>query len=389
MHQNHPETKHLSSTTGPVLMSGNEACAEGAIRAGVRFYAGYPITPSSEIAEAMARLLPEVCGKFIQMEDEIASMAAIIGASLAGLKVMDATSGPGFSLKAEGIGLAVMLEVPCVVVNMQRVGPSTGMATLPAQMDVMMSRWGTHGDHAIIVLSPSSVRECFDLTVKAVNLAERFRSPVIVLGDAVVARMREKVVLPETVETCDRVRPTVPPEQYKPYRAAPNGICPMADYGSGYFWYANSSVHDENGAEATSRPEVAAGLLRRLHTKIYDYMDELPQGEAHEMGDADMAVFAYGITARAARAAVRMARQEGIKVGLLRPITIWPFLNTLIEPYVPRLRGILVPELNYGQLVDKVREVVAGGCKVDSLPRYDGQVLTPEQILLALRQMKR
>lgn len=372
---------------GPILMSGNEACAEAAIRAGVRFYAGYPITPSSEIAEVMSRRLPEVGGKFIQMEDEIASMAAIIGASLAGLKVMDATSGPGFSLKAEGLGLAIMLEVPCVLVNVQRMGPSTGMATLPSQMDVMMSRWGTHGDHPIIVLCPSSVRETFDLTVKAVNLAERFRSPVILLSDAVVARMREKVNPPDQVEIVDRVRPDVPPGRYKPYAAGPDGVPPMADFGSGYYWYANSSMHDESGYEATSKPEVATRLLERLHSKIYSHLNELPQGDAFMMDDAQVAVYAYGITARAAKAAVRMARERGLKVGLLRPITLWPFLSALIDPYVARLEAILVPELNMGQLVDKVREVVGGRSRVESLLRYDGQVITPEQILTSITQL--
>ncbi len=370
-----------------LLLSGNEACVEGAIRAGVRFFAGYPITPSSEIAETMARRLPEVGGKFIQMEDEIGSISAIVGASLAGLKVMDATSGPGLSLKAEGLGLAVMLEVPCVLVNVQRMGPSTGMATLPSQMDVMMSRWGTHGDHPIIVISPCSVRETFELTVKAVNLAERFRSPVILLSDAVVARMREKVVLPGEVEIVNRVRPAVLPEQYRPYAAGPNGVAPMADFGSGYYWYANSSVHDENGYEATSKPEVATRLLQRLHAKIYEHLNELPQGEAFMMDDAEVAVYAYGITARAAKAAVRMARERGLKVGLLRPVTIWPFLSGLVDPYVSGLTALLVPELNMGQLVDKVREVVGGRSKVESLSRYDGQIITPEQILVAVTKI--
>ncbi|MCL4458433.1 MAG: 2-oxoacid:acceptor oxidoreductase subunit alpha [Chloroflexi bacterium] len=369
------------------LLSGNEACVEGALAAGVRFFAGYPITPSSEIAELMAKRLPEVDGKFIQMEDEIASLAAVIGASLAGLKAMDATSGPGFSLKAENLGLAIMMEVPCVIVNVQRVGPSTGMATSPAQGDVMMSRWGTHGDHPIIVLSPWSVRETFDLTVRAVNLSERFRTPVILLSDAIIARMREDIELPGEVEIVDRPRPTVLPAAYRPYAAIPSDVPPMADFGSGYHWYANSSMHDENGFEATGDPQAARALISRLHAKIERHREEIVHTVEEMMDDAEIALFAYGCVARSARAAMRIARTMGLQVGLIRGVTLWPFPEEEVRAAAERVRAIVVPEMNAGQLVEKVREAAGGRTKVISLPRYDGVLITPEQILEVLKRV--
>lgn len=369
------------------MLSGNEACVEGALAAGVRFFAGYPITPSSEIAELMAKRLPEVDGKFIQMEDEIASLAAVIGASLAGLKAMDATSGPGFSLKAENLGLAIMMEVPCVIVNVQRVGPSTGMATSPAQGDVMMSRWGTHGDHPIIVLSPWSVRETFDLTVRAVNLSERFRTPVILLSDAIIARMREDIELPGEVEIVDRPRPTVLPAAYRPYAAIPSDVPPMADFGSGYHWYANSSMHDENGFEATGDPQAARALISRLHAKIERHREEIVHTVEEMMDDAEIALFAYGCVARSARAAMRIARTMGLQVGLIRGVTLWPFPEEEVRAAAERVRAIVVPEMNAGQLVEKVREAAGGRTKVISLPRYDGVLITPEQILEVLKRV--
>lgn len=367
-----------------LLLSGNEAVAEGALAAGVRFFAGYPISPSSEIATVMARRLPALGGVFLQMEDEIASLAACIGASLTGAKAMDATSGPGLSLKAENIGLAIMLEVPCVIVDAQRVGPSTGMATFPAQGDVMFARWGTHGDHPAIALAPSTVQECFTEAVRAVNLAERFRTPVLLMTDAVIAGLHEVVEIPDTVPIVHRKTPTVPPGQYQPYLTDADGVPPMAAYGTGYRWYANSSMHDERSFEATARPEVAPALIKRLHDKVDRYADEIVVTQADLLDDAEIGVFAYGSSARAAGAAVRMARQQGVRAGLLKTLTLWPFPTKAVEYLAGRVRRIVVPEMNMGQMVREVRATVCGRCQVDQVNRYDGQLITPEEILAGI-----
>ncbi len=366
------------------VLSGNEACVLGALAAGVRFFAGYPITPSSSIAEMMSKRLPQVGGKFIQMEDEIASMNALIGASVAGLKVLGATSGPGFSLKQESFGVNILMEVPCVMIDVQRVGPSTGMATLPAQGDVMASRWGTHGDHPVIVLAASTVRECFELTVKAVNLAERFRTIVFLLSDAILASLLEKVELPDVVETVDRPRPTVPPEQYKPYAAGEDGVPEMADFGSGYHWYASSNVHDENGRLATSKNDVAWALFQRLHNKISKHKQEVTFYTTEWLDDAEVVVFGYGSTARSGRAAVKAAREKGIKAGFVKTLTIWPFPDELVSQIAEKARTIVVPEMNMGQLVEKVREVSCGRAEVISVARVDGRLIPPGEILEAI-----
>ncbi len=366
------------------VLSGNEACVEGALAAGVRFYAGYPITPSTSIAEMMSQRLPQVGGKFIQMEDEIASVNALIGASLTGLKVIGATSGPGLSLKQESFGVAMLMEVPCVMIDVQRVGPSTGMATMPAQGDVMAARWGTHGDHPVIVLAASTVSECFELTVKAVNLAERFRTPVFLLTDAILASLLEKVELPDTVETIDRIRTTVPPEQYKPYAAGEDGVPPIADFGSGYHWYASSNVHDENGYLATSKHDVAWALFQRLRDKIWKHRDEFTFYSTEWLDDAETVVLAYGSTARSARAAVKTARQQGIKVGLVKLMTLWPFPDELVTQIASGARKIIVPEMNMGQIVEKVREVTCGKAEVVSLAKVDGKLIPPQEILEAI-----
>ena len=366
------------------LLSGSEAVAEGALAAGVRFFAGYPISPSSEIAAVMARRLPELGGVFLQMEDEIASLAAVIGASLTGLKAMDATSGPGLSLKAENIGLAIMLEVPCVIVDAQRVGPSTGMATFPSQADVMFARWGTHGDHPMIALAPSTVQECFSEAVRAVNLAERFRMPVLLLTDAVIAGLHEVVELPDAVSIVNRKTPTVPPGQYKPYAPDVDGVPPMAAYGTGYRWYANSSMHDEAGFEATARPEVARVLIKRLHDKVGNYAAEIILTQAEMLDDAEIGVFAYGSSARAAKAAVHLARDQGVRAGLLKTLTLWPFPAQAVRELAGRVRRIVVPEMNMGQMVEVVRAEVCGAAQVVSVPRYDGQLITPQEILAAI-----
>lgn len=373
-----------------VLIQGNEAIAEGAIAAGVRFYAGYPITPSSEIAEAMSRRLPEVGGVYLQLEDEIASIGAAIGASLAGMKVMDATSGPGFSLKQELLGFASFAEIPLVLVDVQRVGPSSGMATLPAQGDVMQARWGTHGDHPIISLSPQSVREAFDLTIRAVNLAEEFRVPVILLTDGVIGHLRETVELPDyaTVEQIDRKKPSVPPDEYLPYGPGPDGVPEFASFGSGYHWYANSSMHAETGFSATERHDLARALLARLHKKIDGHKDRIVQYEEYMLEGAETVLVSFGASARVCRAAVRRARARGEKVGMFRLITIWPFPDEQLRSLAERVENLLVVEMNMGQVYGEVRRAIDGRSTVHSLGWTGGELMTPEQILDQVREMR-
>ncbi len=365
-----------------VLLQGNEACVEGALIAGCRFFAGYPITPSSEIAEVLSYRLPQVDGTFIQMEDEIASMGAIIGASLAGMKAMTATSGPGFSLMQENLGFACIAEVPCVIINVMRGGPSTGLPTSPSQGDVMQSRWGTHGDHSIIVLSPASVKECFDLTVRAFDLSEKYRTPVILLSDEVVGHMREKVILPkpDEIEVFNRVRPTVPPEWYIPYEDSPMGVPPMGIFGDGYRYHVTGLIHDIRGYP-TSRVDEVEPFLRRLHRKIEGNLDDIIQFEAYNTEDAEIVIIAYGFTARSARHTVKEARKKGLKVGLLRLITLWPFPDNVVEEIVKRSKTIVVPEMNMGQIVREVERVVKGETRILRVNRIDGTPITPKEIL--------
>lgn len=372
------------------LLQGNEACAEGAIAAGVRFFAGYPITPSNEIATIMSWRLPQVGGKFIQMEDEIASLGAAIGASLTGLKAMDATSGPGFSLKMENLGLAYMVEIPLILVDIQRVGPSIGMATSPAQGDVMQARYGSHGDYAVITLSPSSVQEMFDMTIKAVDLSERFRVPVILLADQVVGHMREKVELPpyEEVKTARRPEPTMPPAEYHPYRGDERGVPPMAKFGTPYHWYANSSSHNEDSFQATSDNVVSRALIERLTYKIERNKREIVEVRGEYLDDAEIVVLAYGCTARPARGAVLKARKEGIKAGFLRPIVLWPMPDDEIEKIGQRARSIIVPEMNMGQYVHPVREAACRGrAEVFSLSKVGGEPFYSGEILGKIREV--
>ena len=370
------------------LMQGNEAVAEGAVAAGVTFFAGYPITPSTEIAEQMALLLPKIGGTFLQMEDEIGAMGAILGASLAGAKVMDATSGPGFSLKQELIGYAACAEIPCVVVNVQRVGPSTGQPTAPAQGDVMQTRWGTHGDHPIIVLSPWSVRESFDMTVMAVNYAERFRSPVILLTDEIVGHLRENVMLPapEELDIYPRRLPTkTRAEGYEPYAVGEDLVPNVARFGDGYRIHVTGLLHDETGFPSGS-PAVTETMLRRLHEKIDRVGEEIIHVEEHFMEGADYAVVSYGGTARTAYEAVRAARAEGLPVGFLRLQTIWPFANAGVSRLADRVKSLLVAELNYGQLVHEITRA-AHDTPVRPCLKYNMLDFTPQEILAEIRRM--
>lgn len=370
------------------LLQGNEACAEGAIYAGCRFFAGYPISPSSEIAEVISVLLPRVGGKFIQMEDEIASMAAIIGASLAGLKSMTATSGPGYSLKVENIGYAVMAEVPCVIVNVMRGGPSTGLPTSPAQSDVMQARWGTHGDHPAIALAPASVQETFYETVRAFNLAERFRMPVSILIDEVIAHMRERIEIPHEgeIEIFNRVKPTVPPEQYLPYEDTPSGVPPLANFGEGYRFHVTGLYHDQRGYPK-DKPHIVSALMHRLMRKIELGLDHILSFEDENLDDAEIAVLAYGSSARSAKSAVRKAREQGLKVGLFRPITLWPFPDKAVEKLASRVKAIVVPEMNMGQMVLEVERASHGKCEVLSLSRVDGEPITPLEVLEKIKEV--
>ena len=369
------------------LMQGNEACAEAAIAAGVNFFAGYPITPSTEIAETMAKLLPRTGGKFIQMEDEIASMGAILGASLAGCKVMDATSGPGFSLKQELIGYAACAEIPCVLVDVQRVGPSTGQPTAPSQGDVMQVRWGTHGDHPVIALSPWSVRETFDATVMAVNYAERFRTPVMLLMDEMVGHLREKVELPEKVEIYPRRKPTkTRAEGYQPFAPEADLVPNVADFGEGYHIHVTGLIHDETGFPVGS-PKVTEDSIRRLHEKIERAGEEIIHTESYFMDDAEYAVVSFGGTARTAYEAVREARESGKKVGLVRLLTIWPFADKVIAELAAKVKGIVVAELNYGQIVHEVRRAANGACPVSLCGKYNMRAFEPGEILASIDEL--
>lgn len=371
------------------LLQGNEACVEGAIAAGLKFYAGYPITPSTEIAELLSEKLPKVGGKFIQMEDEIASMAAVVGASLAGAKSMTATSGPGFSLKQENFGFAIFTEVPCVVVNVMRGGPSTGLPTSPAQGDVMQARWGTHGDHPVIALCPSSVPETYELTIKAFNLSEKYRQPVLILLDEVIGHMREKITIPDElpVEIVNRTRPTGDKAAYQPYAAGPDGVPPLASFGDGHRFHVTGLAHDFRGFP-TNDPEKVAYLLKRLHDKIMHNLDDIQLWETEQMEDAQLGVIAYGSTARSASRAVKLAREQGIKAGLIRPITLWPFPEKIIDQYVGQLKSVVVAELNLGQVASEVERVVKGRAPIKGVHRADGELITPDQILQAILEVK-
>lgn len=370
------------------LMQGNEACVEGAIAAGMKFYAGYPITPSTEIAELSAAKLPRIGGKFIQMEDEIASISAIIGASLTGLKSMTATSGPGFSLKQEGIGYAVISEVPCVIVNVQRGGPSTGLPTSPAQGDIMQARWGTHGDHSIIALYPSTVREIYDITIKAFNLAEKYRTPVILLMDEVIAHMREKIEIPscDEIKIYNRKKPETNLSDYIPYRIKEGDIVPeMAGFGEGYRFHVTGLVHGETGFP-TNNHKIAEELITRLVNKIENNVDDIIEYEEYRLEDAEEVVVAYGATARSVKSAIDILREEGIKIGMFRPITIWPMAQKQIENIAKRVNRMSVIEMNMGQYFLEVDRVAGKFTKVEKYGRVHGELITPEEIVSFIKE---
>ncbi len=361
---------------------GNEACAYAAINAGCRFFGGYPITPSTEVAEIMSRELPLVSGTFIQMEDEIAGIGSIIGASIAGARAMTATSGPGFSLMQELLGLACICEVPCVIVDVQRAGPSTGLPTQPSQGDIMQARWGTHGDHYLIAISPQSVQETYTATFECFNLAEKFRTPVLLMLDEVVGHMREKINVPHNVEMeiYERQKPTVPQEEYLHY--GPDTVCkaPFASFGEGYRFHVESLTHDEKGFP-TNKPHEAVLMLDRQKKKFEDHLEEIYIYDEFETEDADVLVVAYGGVARSAKRTVKMLRDQGIKAGLFRPLVIWPFPEDALRKRLEKAKLVVVPEMNWGQIIFEVERLAPDAAKVVGVNRYDGLIITPAQIL--------
>jgi 2-oxoglutarate/2-oxoacid ferredoxin oxidoreductase subunit alpha len=375
----------MSKDKGYKLIQGNEACVEGALAAGMRFFAGYPITPSTEVAEVSAQKLPQVGGKFIQMEDEIASMAAIIGGSLAGLKSMTATSGPGFSLMQENLGYASIAEIPCVIVNVQRGGPSTGLPTSPAQGEVMQAKWGTHGDHPIIALTPNSVQETYEYTIKAFNLAEKYRTPVIMLMDETVGHMREKLTYkdPSEIEIIDRKKPTCKPDEYLAYKADEDMIPPMASFGEGYRYHVTGLTHDETGFP-TNNNKISGELITRLVNKVEKNVDDMAYFEEYEMEDAEVVIIAFGGVSRSAKTAIDELRKSGKKVGLFRPITIWPMLEKQIDKVAEQAKEIYVAEMNLGQYFYEVDRIAGKKCPVKKINKVTGELITPNEIIEAV-----
>ncbi len=373
-----------------VLMQGNEAVAKAAIEVGLNFFAGYPITPSTEIAEILAQELPLAGGSYVQMEDEIASICAVIGASLAGAKALIATSGPGFSLMQEGIGFAKMTETPCVVVNVQRAGPSTGLPTKPSQGDMMQARWGSHGDSPAIVLYPDSVRETYELTIRAFNLSEKYRSCVVLLLDEVLGHMREAICLPDMSKfrIVNRLKPTVPPEWYKHYDEDQKYLSPLASYGEGYRFHVTGLAHDIYGFP-TNRPVEVATMMKRLKKKVTQNIRDIVQIESFMMEDAKVAVFAVGIIARAAKSAILAIRNEGYKVGLLRPLTIWPFPDDAVQKMLKNVDTVIVPEMNQGQLIHEVERLTKEkeDSDIKKIQKANGELITPNEIYKKIKEV--
>ena len=377
------------SLKGKWYLNGDVACAEGGIAAGCRFFAGYPITPATEIAERMAVRMPQVDGIFIQMEDEISSMNAILGASWGGFKSMTSTSGPGFSLMMENYGLGIMMEVPTVIVNVQRGGPSTGLPTLVGQGDVMQTKWGTHGDIQAIAVSPQSPQECFDLTIRAFNLAERFRTPVVVLSDESVGHMTEMVEIPgpDSIKLVNRKKPRMKPENYLPYEGGKDLVPPMPTAGEGYGIITTGLTHDERGYPIVTS-ETQEKLMDRLTRKITNFKDEITDYEEFMVKDADVAVVTFGISSRPSKAAVKMARADGIKVGMFRLRTIWPFPEEEIRDLADRVRGFVVAEVNEGQVALEVERAAGGQAEVRHVG-CGGRIHHPDEILTAIEEVEK
>ena len=373
--------------TGAHFLDGDHAACEGALAAGANFAAGYPITPSTEVVERFAARVPTVGGIFLQMEDELASSIAILGAAWAGAKAFTVTSGPGFSLMMEHIGYAAMTETPCVLVDVQRGGPSTGLPTLPGQADMMQARWGSHGDYGIIALCPNSPQECFDLMIDAFNLAEQYRTPVLFMMDECVGHMTEKVVIPpaDQIQIFPRRYTSLPPAEYLPFKPGPDGVPEMVKAGDGYRIHVTGLTHDERGYPAMNW-RGQEKLVRRLVAKIRDNIDRIVEYEEREVEDAEVVVVAYGITSRVALRALRMARAEGIRVGLHRPIVVWPFPEKRIRALAEKVKAFVVVEMNYGQMVYEVERCAGDKARTILVPHGGGTVHNPEEILKAIRE---
>jgi 2-oxoglutarate ferredoxin oxidoreductase subunit alpha len=371
------------------FLQGNEAASYGALYAGCNFFAGYPITPSTEVAEVMAVELPKIGGKFIQMEDEIGASAAMMGAALAGCKTLDSTSGPGLSLKQELIGMACIAEIPCVIYNVMRGGPSTGMPTGPSQSDVMCAKWGTHGDHPAICLVPSTVQELYEEMIRAFNLSEKYRTPVLVMPDEIVAHMRERVVFPEPGEIAIEPRkvPTVPPSQYKPYDTSFGDVPPLAAFGTGYKFHVTSLNKGQDGFPTTKAEWVQAEEERQVR-KVEDNADDIIEFEEYQLDDADIVIVAYGSTARSARYAVNEARKQGIKAGMFRLKTFWPFPYKQLTALAGRIKGFITPEMNLGMCTGEVERAAQGKVPVKGIFRVDGEPINPDQILDKIKEVK-
>ncbi len=373
--------------TKQYFIQGNDACAHGAIKAGCRFFGGYPITPSTEIAETMAVLLPKEGGAFVQMEDEIGALGSVIGAVWSGVKGMTATSGPGLSLMQEHIGFAAMTETPLVIADVQRGSPSTGQPTMASQSDMMQARWGSHGDYEIIALSPSSVQECFDFTVHAFNLSEKYRVPVLVLSDEIVGHMREKISIPEKIDVLSRKMPEEGPEEFVPFQAGENDTPPMPPFGEGYQIHVTGLTHDDQGYPDASNPDQHSKLVQRLCNKILNNREDITQVNQEFCDDADIILVSYGAPSRSVSTAVKTAREEGLKIGYIKIDTPWPFPEKEIQKAAQSATKIIVVEMNLGQMCYEVQRVVAGEAKVYLLPKIGGEIHKPDEILSKIKSV--
>ncbi|KJS29977.1 MAG: 2-oxoglutarate ferredoxin oxidoreductase subunit alpha [Desulfatitalea sp. BRH_c12] len=373
--------------TGEHFMTGDEACAEGALAAGCRFFGGYPITPATEIAEHMAERLPQLGGTFIQMEDEIAAIASVLGAAWAGQKGMTATSGPGFSLMMENVGLAVCTETPCVIVNVQRAGPSTGLPTMGAQADMMQARWGSHGHYEIIALAPSSAQEIFYQTITAFNLSERYRTPVFIMTDEIIGHMSEKVIIPaaDRIQTEWRPKPSGRKDRFLLYKPGKNGVAPMPAAGEGYNVHVTGLTHDERGYPEMS-VDTQAQMMDRLCRKILDNRDDIIMTESHHLDDAEIVLVSYGISSRTSMAAMQQARAMGLKVGFLRLITVWPFAEAQISALAERVKGFVTVEMNLGQIHLEVMRAANGKVPCHLVGHPGGTIIAPDQVIATLKE---
>ncbi|MGD9950605.1 MAG: 2-oxoacid:acceptor oxidoreductase subunit alpha [Desulfobulbus sp.] len=373
--------------TGEHYITGDVACAEGAIAAGCKFFGAYPITPATEIAEHMAERLPDIGGTFIQMEDEIAAIASILGAAWTGVKSMTATSGPGFSLMMENLGLGVCTETPCVIVNVQRTGPSTGLPTQTGQGDMMQARWGSHGDYELIALAPTSPQDCFYQTIRAFNLSEKYRVPVLIMADEIVGHMSEKVVIPEAskIHLVDRPKPSGRKDRFRLYEAGPNGVAPMPAIGDGYNIHVTGLTHDERGYPAMT-VEAQEQMMTRIKGKIRNNLDDIIETESYRMEDAEIVIVSYGISVRTGLSAVDQARAMGYKVGLLRLITVWPFPEAMIRDIAGRVKGFITVEINLGQVHYEVERCAGGKAKAILVGSAGGKIIHPEKVLARIQE---